>query len=230
MDVTPEISAEQGRGDRTRQNLIEAALELFGEHGFSATSTRMIVRKAGANISSITYYFGNKEGLYRAVVGHIAENIGRFINPVYEEVFREYSKGGMDRDAVEGCIKKAVKGLMDLMIRSEEPKRWALIVLREQAKPTEAFNLLYESVMVKAHGLLSRLVASAAGIDPEGAEACIRAHSIMGSVLGFLSARETVLRRLGTSEYTEEHFDILYRLLPSMAVSGLDAKLCEEGC
>ena len=49
-----------------RQKLVLAALATFAEKGYEGASTREIAEKAGANISSIRYYFGDKAGLYRA--------------------------------------------------------------------------------------------------------------------------------------------------------------------
>ncbi|WP_164885361.1 CerR family C-terminal domain-containing protein [Geovibrio thiophilus] len=216
---------EKNKGERTKLSLIEAGIELFGEHGFTATGTRMIAEKAGANISAIQYYFGGKEGLYRAAVVHIAESIGGYINPLAAEIRKEFEKSAAGREVAAVCIKKAVTGLMNMMIKSEGPRRWSLIILREQAKPTAAFDILYESVMKEAHGLLSRIIAAGTGIEPDSAEAHLRAHAVIGSVLVFLSARETALRRLGTDDYTEEHLRLLDMLLPAMAVSTLDAEI-----
>ena len=50
-----------------RQQLMTAALRLFSEKGFAKTSTRAIAQAAGVNIASISYYFGDKAGLYRAM-------------------------------------------------------------------------------------------------------------------------------------------------------------------
>ena len=61
----------QQRSEETRDALIGAGLELFGENGFNATTTRMVASRAGANIAAIPYYFGGKKGLYHAVVEHI---------------------------------------------------------------------------------------------------------------------------------------------------------------
>ncbi len=55
----------QIRGDATKQTLIEAGIKLFGEHGFSGTSTRGIARQAGVNLGLISFHFGTKERLYR---------------------------------------------------------------------------------------------------------------------------------------------------------------------
>ena len=54
-------------GAEARNRLLDAAMRLFAEHGFAKTSTRDIAEAAQVNISSISYYFGDKAGLYRAV-------------------------------------------------------------------------------------------------------------------------------------------------------------------
>ncbi len=65
--------APHASSDRTRTALIAAGLELFGEKGFEATSTRDIATAAGANLASIAYHFGSKEGLRLACAQAIAE-------------------------------------------------------------------------------------------------------------------------------------------------------------
>ncbi|MEY4883945.1 MAG: hypothetical protein RIS34_1799 [Pseudomonadota bacterium] len=54
-------------GVEARNRLLDAALQLFAETGFAKTSTRQIALAAQVNIASISYYFGDKAGLYRAV-------------------------------------------------------------------------------------------------------------------------------------------------------------------
>ena len=49
------------------ENLLNSAEILFAEKGFSGTSTREIAKKANANISMISYYFGSKEKLYEKI-------------------------------------------------------------------------------------------------------------------------------------------------------------------
>lgn len=54
-------------GVEARNRLLDAALALFAEKGFAKTSTREIALAAQINIASISYYFGDKAGLYKAV-------------------------------------------------------------------------------------------------------------------------------------------------------------------
>ncbi len=53
-------------GEESRKRLLEAAVQCFAEQGFAKTSTRTIAAHAGVNIAAISYYFGDKAGLYRA--------------------------------------------------------------------------------------------------------------------------------------------------------------------
>jgi TetR/AcrR family transcriptional regulator, regulator of cefoperazone and chloramphenicol sensitivity len=53
-------------GAEARAHLLHTALRLFAEKGFANTSTRELAVAAGVNIAAISYYFGDKAGLYRA--------------------------------------------------------------------------------------------------------------------------------------------------------------------
>lgn len=59
--------ATRSDGQEARERLFLAALRLFAEQGYAKTSTREIASAAEVNISAISYYFGDKQGLYRAV-------------------------------------------------------------------------------------------------------------------------------------------------------------------
>jgi TetR/AcrR family transcriptional regulator, regulator of cefoperazone and chloramphenicol sensitivity len=50
-----------------RARLFQAGLQLFAQQGYSKTSTRELAEAAQVNVAAISYYFGDKAGLYRAV-------------------------------------------------------------------------------------------------------------------------------------------------------------------
>ena len=50
-----------------KEKIEKAARRLFGEKGYHDTSLRDISRQAGVSVSSISYYFGNKEELYHTL-------------------------------------------------------------------------------------------------------------------------------------------------------------------
>jgi AcrR family transcriptional regulator len=53
------------RAGQTRAAIIEAALRLFRETGYEATTMRAIAREAGVSTGNAYYYFGSKEELIR---------------------------------------------------------------------------------------------------------------------------------------------------------------------
>jgi AcrR family transcriptional regulator len=53
---------------------VEAAVELFREHGFEGTSAQMLVDAMGIGRQSLYDTFGDKAGIYRAAVKHYSLN------------------------------------------------------------------------------------------------------------------------------------------------------------
>jgi len=69
-----------------RDQIIQAALELFAKQGYEGTSIRDICQEANVNLAMVNYYFGNKEGLFAAMVERKASTIkGRLQELVNDE-------------------------------------------------------------------------------------------------------------------------------------------------
>ncbi|MDX1443475.1 MAG: TetR/AcrR family transcriptional regulator [Gammaproteobacteria bacterium] len=61
------------QGERNRQAILDAAREHFSRHGFRATTLRDIAASADVTPAMVHYHFGNKAGLYFAVIESVAE-------------------------------------------------------------------------------------------------------------------------------------------------------------
>jgi AcrR family transcriptional regulator len=48
----------------TRERIVQAAVNLFAENGYAATSVRDITAEAGTNVAAVNYHFQGKENLY----------------------------------------------------------------------------------------------------------------------------------------------------------------------
>jgi TetR/AcrR family transcriptional regulator len=55
-------------GQQVRAQLVAAARELFARHGFEGVSLRQVADAAGVTPAMVSYYFGGKQGLWRAVL------------------------------------------------------------------------------------------------------------------------------------------------------------------
>ena len=61
-------TAEKSGEVDTKSRILDAAEELFMEHGFEATSLRLITTAANVNLAAVNYHFGSKEELFQAVL------------------------------------------------------------------------------------------------------------------------------------------------------------------
>ncbi|MDO5639007.1 MAG: TetR/AcrR family transcriptional regulator [Neisseria sp.] len=60
--------ASRADGADTRARILETAGELFAAQGFAQTPNKTIAAAAQVDLASINYHFGNREGLYQAVL------------------------------------------------------------------------------------------------------------------------------------------------------------------
>jgi AcrR family transcriptional regulator len=87
----------------TRTRILDAAEELFMQHGFEATSMRQLTAKAGVNLAAVNYHFGSKDALIEAVfrrrldpmnVARIAE-LDKLESPSPEAIIRAFIGPGL---------------------------------------------------------------------------------------------------------------------------------------
>lgn len=104
--------------EAVRAALLKAARELFAKRDFTAASVREIARAARVNPAMIHYHFGDKDGLYRAM---LQESIG----PVLQKVQELMDHGNLQS---ETSIHDALDAVMTMLAR--EP--WvARLIVRE---------------------------------------------------------------------------------------------------
>jgi AcrR family transcriptional regulator len=60
--------SRQPRGDLRRQQIIDAAVELFASKGYRGTGVAALAERVGMTATGLLYYFGTKERLLREVV------------------------------------------------------------------------------------------------------------------------------------------------------------------
>ncbi len=70
----------------TKDRIIESAVELFNQKGFSGTSVREIARAANVNVAHISYYFNGKGGLMEHLISRFYEGYLRVLEKGYERL------------------------------------------------------------------------------------------------------------------------------------------------
>lgn len=172
-----------------QQRLLDIAIDAFGRRGLDGASTREIAAAAGTAMSSITYHYGGKEGLYLAAAEHIARQMAQTMSPAFA---REVPDG--DAAAAREAIHGVQGALLDKML-DERVEGWGLFIVREQMHPTAAFARLFDGPMGQMLRRLVQFVCTATGID-DGETARITAMTLFGQVLVVRSSRASALRLL----------------------------------
>lgn len=186
---------DDSRSIETRDQLVQAAIELFGLAGYDGTSTRAISSKAGASLGAIPYHFKTKENLYLAAAETIAEQVSRKLGPVLDAFETEIYSDKLSRKRAISLLEEIFTPFVT-MLASNVSETWARFTLREQAAPTKAFEILYASDIGRFFRAVVHLTAIASGDDAASQTARIRGLTLVGQALAFRAARALSLRTL----------------------------------
>ena len=178
-------------GDQTRAALIGAAIRLFGSKGYDATSTREIAAAAGANIASIAYHFGGKEGLRLACAEMVAGRIEGVVGPVLASM----DPGG-DPARAQAAFERVIMGVTEFMLGQAEARDIAGFMVREMGIPGPVFDKVYVDFILPVHRKLCSLLGLATGQDPESDLIRLGAFSMAGQVVYFRIGHAIVARRM----------------------------------
>jgi AcrR family transcriptional regulator len=189
----------QSPAETTRTALVQAALRLFGQQGFDGTSTREIAAEAKANIGSIAYHFGGKEGLRIAAADYIVETIqaiaGQAIGtlpPPTNEI--------PGAEAAQAQLFMALERMVGFIVASPQAGEIVQFVLRELSHPTAALDRIYLGVFEPTHRRICQIWEQATGEPAESESTRLTVFTLIGQVIYFRIGREAVMRRMGWHE------------------------------
>ena len=174
------------RGERTLRKILDAALEEFGERGFSEGSIVGITRRARVALGTFYTYFDSKEAVFKALVSDMSLRVGEHVAPVL--------KASTDTLEGEG---KALESFLEFARAHKQVYR--IIDEAEFADP-EGFEKHYRTTAARIAARLDsgktsgEVAASDSGLDSE-----VEAWAIMGMNV-FLGLRFAVWGREDPAE------------------------------
>ncbi len=137
------------RGEETRGRILEAALDLFAASGFDGASTRTIAERAGVNLPAIQYYFGSKEGLYRAVVEQFSQHMQAGVAPIAERIRAELASGQPSRRRLIELLCDMLDIVIAMILDDSEPNRESRqrFFARMEVDPNAAVDALQDDMV-----------------------------------------------------------------------------------
>lgn len=198
------------RGDETRRKIIEAAISLFGRHGFEGASTRDIAARAGVNAPALQYYFENKEGLYRACAESLADDAWEAFEPAVTRAWELLGRDSTTDELIEAFL-ALLRAVADrTFVKHCEPDQ-RLFFAREQGggEPEIGSQILRERVREPLNAVNLALLARISGKPEDDPLNVVRMFSLYGQFLVFHIARASTLSILGWDDITSEKAEFL---------------------
>jgi AcrR family transcriptional regulator len=166
--------------DPTRARLIEAAGQVFAEHGFQSATIREICTRAGANIAAVNYHFRDKAGLYLAVLRHsMTADVGQ---PDPRQI-------ALNTESPQEALRLIISAMLHRMHSPITGRACHLrIMAHEMAQPTEALPRVVEEVIGPNYAAMRQTLSRILGTAPEDELTRFCAHSVVGQVVHYAHA------------------------------------------
>ncbi|MBT0362549.1 CerR family C-terminal domain-containing protein [Morganella morganii subsp. morganii] len=202
--MTEKMNKHTLSSEQTREKLIQAGIRLFALSGVSGVRTRQLAEEAGVNQSAIPYHLGGKSGVYAAVIRKITDDLAAVTDvsriDAATEALTEQAQPG--KTALKTVLVSMVTGLCKALL-SPERALYGTLILREQLEQTENYDVIYQSFIEPFHKRLS-LLAQLADPPADTKTTIIRAHALIGQILGFVVARKAYLCRSEAESVSED--------------------------
>jgi len=202
----------------TRTRILDAAEELFMQHGFGGTSMRLLTSRAGVNLAAVNYHFGSKDALIEAV-------FRRRLDPMNLARMAALEELEARAPAPEAIIRAFIGPSLRMI---EDAKRggrnFILLLGRTYTEPAKTVRALigqmYAPTMQRYKSALERALPHM----PRD-ELVWRMHFMFGTLAYTLAATDTVQLIAGCKP--EDRYDarLLEDRLTAFLASGLNAPL-----
>jgi TetR/AcrR family transcriptional regulator, regulator of cefoperazone and chloramphenicol sensitivity len=172
----------QAHNNETCRRLLAAASEEFARHGFASARIRPIVDAARVNLAAVNYYFGGKEGLYRATLQYLAAQM---------PAPPQKTPG---TKTAEERLQQRIFAILERFVGTAHPSPLGRILAYEAMAPTGNLESLLEDTMrpelARIHAILREIVGGSA----DEAQLTHAALGILGQCVLYLYARPAIER------------------------------------
>jgi AcrR family transcriptional regulator len=195
MKPTVQRRAAGHRPTGTRERLVASARECLRTRGAARTSSRAITDLAGANLASITYYFGSKDAL---VAVALAQELDDWLRPVLDRLAEEGDPALRLLAAVDAlheifeAQRQRVPALLEVFVHAARDGAGDGVVARTWADFRDRLGAVIEE-------LRARNVVPA-WVEPESMASLILVVGA-GTAVGATVAPETVSHRAVASQF-----------------------------
>jgi AcrR family transcriptional regulator len=206
----------------TRTRILEAAEELFMQHGFEGTSMRLLTTKAGANLAAVNYHFGSKDALIEAVFRRRLDPMNNSRIAALDRLEKEAGSGALTPEAIIHAFVGA--GLRMIEDSKNGGRNFIRLLGRTYTDPQKHIRSLIGQLYAPAMERFKSAFERALPQMPRD-ELIWRMHFMFGTLAYTLAATDTVQLIAGCKP--EDRYDarLLEARLTAFLAAGLLAPL-----
>ncbi len=190
LSAQAEGRGEYAKSSLTRENIVAAAIPIFGARGLDSAGTREIAEAAGVNQPAINYHFGSKENLYRACAEAIVDRYRQQMGSLSLNAAKALSDG-CSADEAREQLTTLIEGLTEFLLADEHSQNWVGFIVREMNEQGDAARILHENIWQPGTELVAQLIQAA--WDKSGEmlfeEACLEALLLVSNLVAFTNGR-----------------------------------------
>jgi AcrR family transcriptional regulator len=203
----------------TKTRILDAAEELFTEHGFEATSLRSLTSAASVNLAAVNYHFGSKEELFQAV-------LTRRLDPMNQERIELLEKLERDSGGRPLSVEKILSAMLIPALRlARDEKRggknFLRVLGRAYADPAPFIRHFLSAQYVEMIGRYKEAFLKALP-HLSRQELTWRLHFVMGA-LSYTLAGTDALKLFTQVTQEKDNDELLLQRLAPFLVAGLKA-------
>jgi TetR/AcrR family transcriptional regulator, regulator of cefoperazone and chloramphenicol sensitivity len=213
----------QVRGEETRRRILTTALEMFAAHGYDAVSTRLLADRAGINLPAIQYYFGSKEGLFRAVVAFTLEESEAFMAPVTANALALLDRSDATPAEMIDALCDIFERFVALVFSGEQVDAKRRLWARAEVEATPALQALQEGGRRQIFDPCLAVVARLFGRPTQDPAMAFRTLALFGQATIFCHVG--IEKELGEGVFGDEHIAAIRALVRSQTQAILHAAL-----
>jgi TetR/AcrR family transcriptional regulator, regulator of cefoperazone and chloramphenicol sensitivity len=198
--------------DGTRQRLLEAAGEVFAEHGFRAATIRDICGRAGVNIAAVNYHFRDKEGLYESVLQYAHRHA--------LETYPPQPPTG-ERVPPEERLRVYIHSLLKRVLDQGRPAWHGKLMAREIVEPTGALDALVGQSIRPLQEVLRGIIRELIGRNADDRSVRLCAISVVGQCIHFYLARPVLQRLNPDLKYSPEDLEMIAEHVTAFSLAAI---------
>ncbi len=198
--------------DHTRQQILKAAIALFAERGYDATSIRAIVAKARVNQAAVSYHFKGKEGLY-----------GEVLKVAFDGYLRldAFDLERLNELPREEALRRFVHQQLRPLLARDQVRSYIKIFAWENVRPSKVLTNFAKTGAMPFLASAIALVRRFLPADTSDQDAMCAALSLMGQCSVFVRNREQFAKPPFNLKVDEAFVARLTDLISELALKGM---------